>query len=266
MRCRCRELATQYPMSDEWIFYPCQMGDQKASIFYDHGIRETIDQIAPPQLLKVRVPLKHPRQDGLSSNEEYQQLCNLEDDLQGLVVKHAAIYVGRVTVGGYRYIHVFTSDSETDWSARLRVLGERHDYHLAFVLTADSNRTGYWKDLFPNEDDWQVIQDLRVLDAIAKRGDDGSSPRHIDHWAYFAVGDAAEQFLRWIQERGYSSGIIDTADDGKFRVRFAHKGTLELSDITSHSMALRRKASELGGDYDGWETSVCKPSNQPAGK
>ena len=58
--------------------------------------------------------------------------------------------------------------------------------------------------------------------------------------------------------RGYSLDAADTTDDGKFRVRFAHKGTLRLPDITSHTIALRRKASELGGDYDGWETPVCK--------
>jgi hypothetical protein len=52
----------------------------------------------------------------------------------------------------------------------------------------------------------------------------------------------------------------DTTDDGKFRVRFSNEGTLRLPDITSHTIALRRKASELGGDYDGWETPVCKAS------
>src|SRR5258706_2613040 len=99
-------------MSDEWLFYRCQRGEQGASIFFDHGIREKIDQIAPPQLLKVQVTFKHPRPDGLSSSEEYQQLCALEDELQGVVEHHGGLYVGRVTVGGHRYLHIFTSDCE----------------------------------------------------------------------------------------------------------------------------------------------------------
>jgi hypothetical protein len=245
-------------MSDEWIFYPCQMGEHTASIFYDHGIRETIDQIVPSQLLKVRVTLKHPRPDGLSSSEEYQQLCALEDELQGVVKQHGGVYVGRVTVGGHRYLHIFTPDSEVDWTSRLRVVGEHHGYELPFVLKLDTNRDGYWRDLFPSDDDWQVIQDLRVLESVEKHGDDGTASRRIDHWAYFPARDAAEQFSQWAQGRGYSMDTTDTTDDGEFRVRFAHEGTLRLRDITSHTVVLRRKASELGGEYDGWETPVCK--------
>jgi hypothetical protein len=33
---------------------------------------------------------------------------------------------------------------------------------------------------------------------------------------------------------------------------------MRLNDITSHTLALRRKAVEYGGDYDGWETPVIK--------
>jgi hypothetical protein len=39
-------------MSDEWVFYPCQMGDLAASIFFDHGIGESID------LLPLRNPTR----------------------------------------------------------------------------------------------------------------------------------------------------------------------------------------------------------------
>jgi hypothetical protein len=33
-------------MSDQWIFFPCQMGEHRAYILYDHGIRDSIDTIA----------------------------------------------------------------------------------------------------------------------------------------------------------------------------------------------------------------------------
>lgn len=247
-------------MSDEWIFYPCRMGEHSASIFYDHGLRATIDQIAPPQLLKVRVSFKKPRPDGLSSSEEDSQLCVLEDELQAVVEQNSGLYVGRVTVDGHRYLHIFIADSEADWAARLRSIGDHHGYELRFVLKPDPGRDGYWQDLFPSDDDWQVIQDLRVLESVEKHGDDGTASRRIDHWAFFPASEGAEQFSQWAQERGYGFEKTDTTEDGKFRVRFAHEGPLRLSDITSHTIAIRRRASELGGDYDGWETPVCKVS------
>ncbi len=35
-----------------------------------------------------------------------------------------------------------------------------------------------------------------------------------------------------------------------------HEGTMELEDITHHTIAINRKVRELGGDYDGWETTI----------
>jgi hypothetical protein len=127
-------------------------------------------------------------------------------------------------------------------------------------MKSDDSHSGYWQGLFPTDDDWQVIQDLEVIEALQKEGDDGAASRCIDHWAFFPSQPAAEQFSRWAQERGYSSFTTEIAEGGSFHVRFSHEGTVKLPDITSHTIALRRKAAELGGNYDGWETPVCKAS------
>ncbi|MBI5686947.1 MAG: DUF695 domain-containing protein [Verrucomicrobia bacterium] len=247
-------------MSDQWIFFPCQMGEHRASIFYDHGICDSIDTIAPPHLLKVRVAFKQPRPDGMPTNEEFQSLMALEDALQVLVQQHESLYVGRVTVDGHRHFYIYTPDSEQVWSTRLRTLGAIHGYAVSSAFQPDDICDGYWKELFPTEDDWQVIKDLGVIEALQKEGDDGTASRQIDHWAYFSSQGTAEQFGGWAQGRGYILDGSDVSDEGKFCVRFSHTGTVQLADITSHTIALRRRASELGGDYDGWETPVCKAS------
>ena len=120
-------------MSDQWIFFPCQMGEHRASIFYDHGIRDSIDTVAPRRLLKVRVAFEQPRPDGMPTNEEFQSLTALEDGLQALVQQQESIYVGLVTVDAQRHFYIYTPDSEAEWSARLRALGERQDPLLDLV-------------------------------------------------------------------------------------------------------------------------------------
>jgi hypothetical protein len=247
-------------MSDQWIFFPCQMGEHRASIFYDHGIRDSIDTIAPPHLLRVRVAFKQPRPDGMPTNEEFRSLTALEDSLQALVQQHESLYVGRVTVDGHRHFYIYTPDSEQAWSTRLTTLAASSGCAVSSAYEPNDSRNGYWKELFPTEDDWQVIKDLGVIEALQKEGDDGTSARQIDHWAYFPSPDTAEQFSQWLRERSYGLAGSDAADDGKICVRFSHEGTAQLADITSHTIALRRKASELEGDYDGWETPVCKAS------
>lgn len=245
-------------MSDQWKFFPCQMGKHRASIFYDHGIRDSIDTVAPPHLLKVRVAFKQPRPDGMPASEEFESLTTFEDALQALVQEYEGLYVGRVSVDSHRHFYIYTPDSEQAWSTRLRTFAASHGYAVSSAFQSDDSRAGYWKELFPTEDDWQVIKDLGVIEALQKEGDDGTASRQIDHWACFPSHDTAEQFGDWAQGRGYTLDRSDVSDDGTCCVRFSHTGTVQLADITSHTIALRRRASELGGDYDGWETQVYK--------
>jgi hypothetical protein len=42
----------------------------------------------------------------------------------------------------------------------------------------------------------------------------------------------------------------------EMRVCFTHVGTMSLEDITHHTIPINRRAGELKGKYDGWETSV----------
>lgn len=236
------------------------MDEFRAFIFYDHGISDRIDTVAPPILLKVRVEFKQARPDGMPTSEELPNLTVLENDLQALVQRHQSLYVGRVTVDGHRHFYIYTPDSEQTWSARLDRLGASHGYAVALAFRPDESHEGYWKELFPTEDDWQVIKDIRVIEALRKKGDDGKSSRQIEHWAYFPSHDTAERFSQWARERGYNVVGSDAANGGQICVRFSHEGTVQLTDITSNTIRLRRKASEIGGEYDGWETPVCRAS------
>src|SRR5687768_7314573 len=125
------------------------MGEHPASIFFDHGVRDSIDTVAPRQLLKVRVAFKQPRGDGMPTNEEFQRLTRLEDGLLALVQQHESMYVGRVTVEGHRHFYIYTADSEEAWESVLAELGDSHGYTLAFVLKQDDEHEGYWQELFP---------------------------------------------------------------------------------------------------------------------
>ncbi len=245
-------------MSDEWNIYPCSMGGKIAWVFYDHGINETLDREAPDQLLVIVVALLKPTAQGLPSQQESVSLNELEDDLLELLRSHSGLYVGRITVDGHRYLHVFVAGTEAEWHRRLSPIGERHGHALKLIAKSDPEHTGYWQDLFPDDDSWQVIMDLRVLDALAKEGDDGTTVRQVDHWAYFREPDATQAFGSWLAERGYRVDSIEV-DDGRHRIRFFHETAVDLESITRHSIALRRKAVALGGEYDGWETAVCGP-------
>jgi hypothetical protein len=178
--------------------------------------------------------------------------------VKALAKTHGALYVGRITVAGHRHFYVYTSEDDAAWEPRLAGLSQRHQYEVASYIEADEQRNGYWKELYPDEASWQVIKDMEVLEVLKKQGDDGTTARRIQHWAYFPEKTNAGHFGAWAAKQGYQVKPVSESKDNKFVVSFFHEGTLELTDITSHSIRSNRAAKEFRGLYDGWETPVCR--------
>jgi hypothetical protein len=244
-------------MSDEWKIYPCQMGPDRAWIMFDFGISKTINTVAPPQILRIRIAFKHPREDGMPTNEEFPELAAVDEGVKAMVHANGGLYVGRITVAGQRHFYIYTPEDDGAWKPRLATLAKRFGYPVASYIERDEQRNGYWKELYPDEASWQVMKDMEVLEVLRKQGDDGTTSRRIEHWAYFPAKADAEQYAKWAGEQGYQTKPARESKDGQFVVSFSHEGVLELTAITSHTIRLNRTAKEHRGEYDGWETPVC---------
>jgi hypothetical protein len=257
-------------MSDQWQFYPCQLGEHQAFITFDSGIAETIDESAPAHLLKIRIPFQHATEEGLPGDDELEPLSEFEDALAEWLEHQNCAYLGRITVDGHRHFYIATDVAEeAAWEELLGSLENPHGYELAFAIEENGSRTGYWEEIYPTPDDWRVISDLQVIEALEQHGDNCETVRQIDHWAYFLTQDAADQFAKWAREQGYEVASVGLAEkdeeaeadeelDPRIQVRFSHQGPVTLADISGHTIALGHQAEEIGGEYDGWETPICK--------
>ena len=76
-------------------------------------------------------------------------------------------------------------------------------------------------------------------------------------YSYFPEAAKATAFADWLGKNGYLVEKVEALEETKHGVRFSHQGTVELSDISRHTITLRRQVSEMSGEYDGWETQVC---------
>jgi len=262
-------------MSDNWEYYPCQMGEHTAFVFYDHGLSETIEELSLPQLTKVWLRFKETNEAGLPTGDSFDELSAFEDDLTKAVEEAGAAYVGRVTVNGNRVFYCYSESGDEALQPALQAIADRYGFKIEFEVAFDPDKEGYWNTLFPSPDDMQVMQDMKLLDVLSKHGDDGTTERLVEHWAYFPDEENAAAFRAWLEEEGYAlakesdeeaAGDEDQktddeeeeCDDEAICVRFAHEGPVTLSEITHHTIRLRRQATELQGNYDGWETVVCK--------
>lgn len=244
-------------MSDDWLVYPSELNDHVALTLFDHGACETVDA-APGNLLQVRLAIRQPDENGMPGDDEVELLAAFEDRLAEVAEQAGAMYVGRVTTQGHQHYFVYTGQSDDEWAMVLDALAAEVGYDLEHSVEADEEHSGYWDTLFPSEDDWQVIQDLQVTTELEEAGDDGSTEREIEHWAYFPTAEAAATYSQWLRDEGYT--IADEQpepDTESVGVRFTHVGPARIPDITTRTLLLRREAEELGGDYDGWETHIC---------
>jgi hypothetical protein len=257
-------------MTEEWITYPCQIGDGPASVFFDHGARERFPRPgvaaaenrpppAPTTLAQIDVAMRTPLDNGLSSSEESEALFAFEDDLEAIVQRLGAVTAGRITHAGRRCFYVYAAADEATWRAHLQALGARHGYAADLELAPDPEYGAYWRMLYPSPYDWQVIADLRTLEQFRNRGDDLATERRIEHWAYFPNATSAEAFRAAREAEGYETSPLEApqGEPPRVAVRFAHYGSLQLSDLTAHTTTLQAAAAEAGGDYDGWEAPVC---------
>ncbi len=248
-------------MSDHWELFPCQIGEHQAIIAYDRGLRTEIDGIAPTSLLKIKASVAEPDAAGMPSRAENERLNQLEYSLTAALLPSGAVLVGRVTVAGLRIFYYYVDIDEDAARDLIEAHADRSGYELRFTLREDSGREGYWQDLFPTARDRQAANDLRVIESLESKGDALTSPRRVDHWAYFADEPGMQAFAAWLGDEGFdvdSARAVnpeDVADlEHPWRVVFHHELVPNLSNVSRVTSRLIDKAGELDGTYDGWET------------
>ncbi len=237
------------------------MGDDQAFIFTDVGIKDQLPGQVPTNLFKVRLDYKAPREDGMPTAQEFEPAKAVEDALEDFVSNRGDHYVGRITVGGQRHFFFYVQDFE-GYEDRVAEIGKEHSYELLSASSEDAGHSEYWNNLCPTDADWQIIRDMRVIEALGKEGDDPSLERDVDHYVYFADLDKAKQYRDWALEAGLAELRPIELVEEQHSVKLRHRGTMHLGDISGLSVALVLKAKELDGDYDGWETVVMKPGEQ----
>lgn len=246
-------------MLDIWYTFPATMGEDQAWISYNHGYGEVAESDPRHNVLRIKLPLKNPSETGMPTNEEYPQLSIIDEMLDEKFSEVGGVYVGRLTVDGHRFFYFYLNIEEKQASEIIAEVTAETSYQMQYVHEKDTDKKFYWEQLYPTDDDWQVIQDLKVLDSLSENGDMKDKEREVMHWAYFPSDSSCNHFAAWAKSENYELHFTGKDEDSsECYTKFTHVGAMHLGNITSHTIKLGRKARELGGRYDGWETSVEK--------
>jgi hypothetical protein len=252
-------------LSDEWDFYFAKVNDAVSSIFVDLGLRPDAPNEKRPWLLWVWVEMRAPRADGLSSGEEAPRLYEIEESLNSMIPPVCgAQLVGRITGSNRREFYFYGEEPGELDATVARAMQPFEGYAFQSGSTFQPDWEQYIELLYPSDSNLQRMMNRRVLDALEKSGDVHEIPRKVDHWLEFASPEtraAARSTLEAIEfavEGEYESEEPDAALPHSLVV--SRVDSVDMHTINGITLELARLAQEHGGNYDGWESPVTKPS------
>lgn len=161
-RSRVHGKESEHVLSKDWDHHLFRLGEDLASAYLNLGIAAAAPVAEHSHCVRISVALRQPAQNGMSTDEEFDDLIALEDDLIAQLEGADVIYVGRLTARGSRLFYFYCTNAELlarDASAAMH----RHPaYQHEISGRADPNWSTYFDLLYPSPETYQRMQNRRL--------------------------------------------------------------------------------------------------------
>lgn len=251
-----------FGQQEEWEFYFSNVNDKLASILVDLGLKKVAPLADKQNVVWILINMNNPREDGLSSQEESELLGDIEDALVDKIIsKYNSIYVGRLTTAGNRVLFFYCNDTTLYNKSISEIMVTYPQYQYEVGSKEDKEWRLYFDLLYPLPEQFQSIQNRRVIEQLEKGGDNLTKEREVFHWIYFKSDSDRENFLEKIKNENFSIVRKDkdeTLGEFAFILQIKRVDKVDYRSVDEYVIYLWKLANEFNGDYDGWETSIEK--------
>ena len=246
-------------LPQNWDFFMCRIEGAPASIRTNLALIEVAPLEGLTQRLQFYIKMQNPRPDGLSSNEEYPILCDIEDAIGEKAEATGAVLAGVVRSEGFLELWFYTQNAKTLAKTCEEALQTFEGYQSGYNIAEDPEWEDYFGFLYPDEFSYQTMQNRKVLMQLEKNGDKMEVPREIDHFIYFKEAAQQQAFAKEAEAKGFKvrfnddEFVEDRKAEGKeypYMVEATREDSpLAIDDIVWDLLEL---ASPFEGNYDGW--------------
>ena len=246
-------------LPQNWDFFMCRIEGAPASIRTNLALIEVAPLEGLSQRLQFYIKMQNPRPDGLSSNEEYPILCDIEDAIGEKAEATGAVSAGVVKSEGFLELWFYTQNAKTLAKTCEEALQAFQGYESGYNIAEDPEWEDYFGFLYPDEFSYQTMQNRKVLMQLEKNGDKMEVPREIDHFIYFKEAAQQQAFAKEAEAKGFKvrfnndEFVEDRKAEGKeypYMVEATREDSpLAIDDIVWDLLEL---ASPFEGNYDGW--------------
>ena len=246
-------------LPQNWDFFMCRIEGAPASIRTNLALIDIAPLEGLTQRLQFYIKMQKPRPDGLSSNEEYPILCDIEDALGDKAEAIGAVLAGVVRSEGFLELWFYTQNAEALAKTCEDALQTFEGYQSGYNIAEDPEWEDYFGFLYPDEFSYQTMQNRKVLMQLEKNGDKMEVPREIDHFIYFKEAAQQQAFAKEAEAKGFKVRFNDDEfveerkAEGKeypYMVEATREDSpLAIDDIVWDLLEL---VSPFEGNYDGW--------------
>ena len=250
---------THKNLPQNWDFFMCRIEGAPASIRTNLALIEVAPLEGLTQRLQFYIKMQNPRPNGLSSNEEYPILCDIEDAIGEKAEATGAVLAGVVRSEGFLELWFYTQNAKTLAKTCEEALQTFEGYQSGYNIAEDPEWEDYFGFLYPDEFSYQTMQNRKVLMQLEKNGDKMEVPREIDHFFYFKEAAQQQAFAKEAEAKGFKvrfnddEFVEDRKAEGKeypYMVEATREdSSLAIDDIVWDLLEL---ASPFEGNYDGW--------------
>jgi uncharacterized protein (TIGR01619 family) len=243
----------------DWDIYTCQIEDNPAIIGLDLDLRRFAPLAKKPHAIYISVYLNNPRADGFPQKDEFETLGEIEDCLvQQLETTLQAHFVGRTISNGVRDFYFYTANTLLYEKHISEVMVRFPNYRYDYGVKEDKTWELYFDFLFPDVQEFQRMQNRKVLRTLREHGDIAEKERHIDHWIYFSAEADRELYWQQVEQQGFAVEARPEDKNSKqpFGLQLSRNDKTDEESIDNAVMLLWELAQQLNAHYDGWETVV----------
>jgi uncharacterized protein (TIGR01619 family) len=246
----------------DWNVYFSNLNGKIGSIVVDLGIKKIAPVKSQPNVVWISIKMNKPRPDGLSSSEESDLLGNLGEDLvKAIEAKHNVTHTGRITTDGHRDFYFYFADTTSYEKTILETMLKYPNYKYAYGTKVDKDWNDYLNILYPTPEQYQSIQNAKVVANLQKAGDILTKERAVEHWIYFKSEGDRKVFISKVENDGFNilkQDKVVTVKDYPYQLQIARFDKVDYASVDVYILPLWRLAQENNGLYDGWETVIVR--------
>lgn len=260
--CNTKSQETQTTEDSNWDAYIANYENGAGSTTLNMDLKKDAPKTNLPYILITGVTFSNCNKDGFPEKDEFNKLYEVSDEVETTISKVTKTELaGTFTYQCERLNYYYISDT-TQIRSKLTALYKNKfsNYKYNINIRPDKNWDAYLNFLYPNEEIQENMSNQKVIEQLQKGGDDLTKSRQVDHWLYFSSEKNRDLFEKQIAQNGFKIELKEKIDDSDkpFKLHISRDDKVDPESISKITLDLRKRAKELEGNYDGWETYIVK--------